>query len=241
MKHEVAAAAAAVAAASPPPPMNLPTSESYLLPPPPPPPPMVDTHAVVPSSSSQPLPGINSVSDKHNHDPQHHQQHHHHQQVSPDHVMSSLGFSAYNAVAASSPSASSGGNNSRKYQEGTVAPAQSEVLPHHQPQHSVNSSTAYPYFVPATSSSSSNHDLSSPLYGSYSTTGVFSAKSFSSSSPSSSSNPAGNKQRAKSSRANAGKAVQSGISLTHTFGDGAHTHSKFGYEARFCSHSLSSR
>ena len=129
---------------------------------------------------------------------------------SPDHVMSSLaGFSSSYSVMA-------GG---RKLQEGTAAPEDmggnssavnsgggdpaaggvsnndSSALAGHSGFNNsgINPpptpSTAYPYFA------SPSSDLSSPLYGSYSTTGVFSSKAFSNQS----------KPRNKSSRANAGK------------------------------------
>lgn len=157
------------------------------------------------------LPGMDEVKG-HHHQHHHGHQHHHHNPHSPDHVMAS--FSAAAAYSSIPSSAPSGG---RKYQEGTTttttassATCQNNDLEIEQQQQvlsaaaaaaeQVSVSTAYPYFA------SPSADLSSPLYASYSTTGVFPSAA-SAVSPRTAAFNSGKQTNArpKSSRANAGK------------------------------------
>lgn len=144
---------------------------------------------ILPPSSSPasqgPLPGIGSL-EKH-----------------ADPLMSSLGFAAAAAYGA-------GGTMGRKLPEGmTASPSTSSIsLSNNSSNNSIvttsESAPSYSYFAAPNSS-----ELSSPLYGSYSTTGVFSAKNLQPSRP-----------RSKS-RTNAGNPLGNSASSA------LHTHSNF--------------
>ena len=124
-------------------------------------------------SAATPLPGMHSLGNKDH-------------TSSSDHLISTLGLAA-----ASYPTTVA----ARKIQEGMAnnltSPPQDNLAPPTSTPSS-NSSSSYPYFNSAASAS----DLSSPLYGSYSTTGMFSSKSLQPS-----------RARTKSRSANAGKAM----------------------------------